>query len=354
MNIKVHTLPIALAALMTLSLAACGGGGGGAGSQGGGSSVQPPVEPPVNVVASTGTLQTTVPAFTYDAASVQFGMLTKLNEVRAAAGAGILQQSSLMDVASQAHAVYLQANSGDAHVEVAGKVGFYADTLGARLTKAGFAYGKTTETIGGTGPSYLGKDCTLGLLSTVYHGIAVLDQYTFAGVGSLPDGLGAPMCITDFATASGTKNVQVHASGELVTYPYGNQADVIEIFYVSAETPRVSATLVPNATAGAPVLVNMRNADFVNLQATSKLDAKVSKFELRDASGKLLPAVLLGSAAIKGEGVALNVDSNIPEGWIALVPLTVLTKNATYSASFKSTLKAGMNLDRDWAFKTNP
>lgn len=348
MNRVFRPAPMALAAAAALMLAACGGGGGG-------SAAPAPAPAPATVVSTAGTLQVTVPAPTYAASSVMGGMFTKMNDLRARAGAGVMAQSAMLDTAAQAHADYMHVNGTSDRLEVAGQPGFYADTPPNRMAKAGYVSSARTETIGGTGASFLGKDCALGLMATLYRAAALLGPYQDVGYGSALDGQGTPTCVTELGDPSTATYPQVPASGALIAYPYGGQTDAVETFNVSSEVPSPPASVLPNATAGTPVLVSIRNADFVNFEADGSLAATVSKFEIRDASSNVLPSVLFAGKNVAGAGVTLNTDTKLGEGFVVLVPLAPLLKNSSYSVSFSATLKTGAAaLTKSWSFTTNP
>lgn len=85
---------------------------------------------------------------------------TALDAVRQAAGAGLVAQSIGLNVAAAAHAKYLTTNITtvtDFHIEDAAKPNFDAVSPPARMTKAGCTGTFSTEAIGGTGASLLGR-----------------------------------------------------------------------------------------------------------------------------------------------------------------------------------------------------
>lgn len=349
-----RTLNTFLAVVALAALTACGGGGGG------GETTPTPTNPtnptdPVDVVAKAGTLQTNVGASTYVAASLQADAYATLNTVRAGAGAGLLAQGAQLDTAASAHALYLTTNIADGigHTEDSTKVDFYEATMGLRLAKAGFSAGYSTEVIGGTGASLQGADCILGLMNTVYHAAALLSPSTTVGVGFGTDAAGIPLCVADLAATSTASYVQVAPAGSLVAYPSGGQSNVLETFYVAYESPRPSASLFPNTTAGTPVVVNVRNADFVNAKAAGTLDVAVTAFEIKDAGGNVVPVGILANSDVRGSGVTLTADANLGEGFVVMVPLAPLAKASTYSVTFTATVKAGATpVTKTWSFTT--
>jgi len=351
-SLLLFTPPALALALALGSLTACGGGGSDSTSPspGTGGGTTPPS---ADVVPVSGTLQANAGTSTYTAASLEADAFAVINAARQAAGAGVVVQSAQMDAAAKAHADYLTANPEDSHYEDAAKSGFYAYSPADRVAKAGFSAGFVNEVIGGTGVSLKGSDCILGLLNTVYHAAAILSPVTNVGVGFGQDAIGVPRCVADFATAASESFAQVAPAGELVAYPYSGQTGVLETFYVAYERPRPSATLFPNTTAGTPVVVNVRNADFVNFKAAGTLAAVVTKFELKDAGGNAVPVGILANSGITGSGLMLTADANLGEGFVVLVPLSPLAKGVTYTASVTATLKAGGTpVTRAWSFTT--
>jgi hypothetical protein len=344
-----------LAALfLAVSLVGCGGGGSSpapATSPPTAPNPPPPAPAPVDVISSSGNLQTTAVASTYGAGSVGDNFYTALNTARASAGAGVLNQSAALDTAAQAHALYETTNlatEGIAHVEVATSPNFYATTWDARETKAGYAPSLGTEVIGGAGT---GDNFAYGLLATAYHGAALLSDSTDVGFGSSADQFDT-VGVSDLGAPASKPYGQVAASGNLIAYPYSNQTGVLGTFYVSGEIPRVSTTLLPNATAGAPVIVNIQNADYVNLAAKGAVAPVVTSFTLTDSSGTAVPAVIIANSAITGaSGVAVNSDAGLGVGFVELIATTPLTSGMTYTAAFTATLKTGGTpLNKTWSF----
>ncbi len=321
-----------------------GGSGGAAGSGGSGS----------DVASASGSLQTSVPTPDYAAGSQGDVSMSALNEARRNAGAGLLQQSKALDTAAQAHVQYLVINIGaTGHTEEPVKPSFYEIRPELRMAKAGFAPGYSAEVINTRG-TLLGVDCVGQMLATVYQASALLGPATHTGFGFSANFAVKPICIGNFATAQSDDVGQYAAAGALVAYPYGGQTNVPPDYNVDFDSPRPSATLVPNTPAGTPVIVNVRNADYLNFRAAGTLDAVVTRFELKDAGGNAVTAVLLANQPIRaGTGVVLNADGNLPDGAIALVPLSPLAPAKTYSVSFSATLKTGgAPLAKSWSFTT--
>ena len=340
MRLPTLSLLTLTALALAASLTACGGGGG--------NSAPAPAPAPgtggttTDVVVSTGTLFTTVTAPTYTAGGQRAVAYSDLNAARLGAGAGTVQQSAELDTAASAHANYLTVTRTVTHDEDPDNAAvFYATNVGARVSKAGFDASYATEVIGGTGASHQITDCVVGLLNTVYHAAASLSYATHIGIGQGTDSAGTPMCVVNYAAAETNPYGQVPAAGSVIAYPYNGRTNVPTTFFVAYEVPRPSAVLLPNLTSGPPVIVGLRNADYLNFWAAGALDVTVSKFELKDASGNVVPSVVLGAAGVKGAGVTVNADSNLYTGFVSLVPLSPLAANQNYTYTFTATLKSG-------------
>ena len=357
MKTSQNTLRALGAITLIAALTACGGGGGSPAPAP--IVVDPvPAPAPIVVVAPAGNVQTWVGAPTYAANSLAASAFSALNTARLGAGAGVLAQSAQTDVAASAHAAYLTTNLlivGITHNEDPGKPDFYAATLSDRVAKAGYSASFSMEVMGGTsgGP---GSGCALGLLNTVYHGVGLLTHAAAVGIGFGSDGLGIPMCVINPVAPSSLPYGQVPAAGSYIAYPYSGQTNVMETFYAGYELPRPPIALFPNLTAGTPIIVGVRNAEFVNNEANGKLAVTVTGFALKDAAGNLVPSAILSNTAITaGAGVTLNPDTQLLPGFVVLVPLSPLAKGTAYTASFGATLSSGgQPVSKSWSFTTNP
>lgn len=334
------------------------GGTGTAGTSGGtnaaaGGSTTPVAE----VVASTGTLQNSTTPASYASGSLGGNAIAALNSARLAAGAGLLNQSSKLDVAAAAHATYLISNIGaTGHGEDARKFNFFEVSPPSRMAKAGFAANDWAEAIS-AGGTLLGSDCVQQLLNSVYQAVLLLSPATHVGFGFAGANFATtPICVSNLATMSGDVYGQVMSAGSLLTYPYGGQTGVLESFDVNDESPRLSISLFANDIAGTPVIVSVRNADYVNLAAAGRLNAYVTKFELTDPSGNRVPAGILSNPTLQaGAAVTLSADSILPAGAAVLVPLAPLLRAQTYTVTFAATLRAeDPALEKTWSFSTRP
>jgi len=328
-----------------------GSAGGGAGASDGPAAAAD--------VPSAGTLQLVADTANYPGGSTEGATWRDLNTARQLAGAGWLSQSTALDTAAAAHSTYLTSNIDVmGHAEDPGKTAYYAATPADRASKAGFAASFTAETISSYRPqvNLQSLDCAGDLLNSVYNAAALLGPATHVGLhGFAATHSGAQFCLGLVAAPSNRPEGQVVPAGNMVAYPYDGQSGVIESVNLQVEAPRPSAAALPNNLAGTPVIVNVRNADYLNGNRLGSLNPKVTQFSMTDGSGNAVPSAILAHAALTGAGVALTQDANLPVGTVVLVPLSPLYRSQPYTVTFSATLKdGGPTLHKSWSFKTRP
>jgi hypothetical protein len=301
------------------------------------------------VVGTNGTLQTSVPAASY-ADSRRLNAFNQLNAVRLGAGAGLLAQSAALDTSSVNHANYLTVNGFDpsisAHEEKSGLPGFTGADPFVRMQGAGYgAYSFATEVIGDIGSSSASSDCVGDLLDTVYHAVSMLSRVTDVGFG-YGTGSAAGMCTIDMASPlSGGSAKQIPPSGAIVAYPFDGSTVAHGTFHVSNESPRVSTSLLPNATAGTPILVGFRNQDYV---AGGKVT--ITQFSLANASGGSVPGVILGGSNVSGSGITVNADADVDASFAVFVASSPLAAGS-YTVTLHASIAGGRALALSgWTF----
>jgi uncharacterized protein YkwD len=345
-----HSLKVLFALTATAALTACGGGGGD-------SPAPAPAPTPAPVVGTNGTLQTSVPAASYSGnlASRQLGAFNALNAARLGAGAGLLAQSTALDTSATMHTAYLTANgfntTPSAHNEVSTGIAFYEADPFKRMKKAGYTYSYATEVIGDIGSTSSTNDCVGDLLNTVYHAASMLSRVTEAGVGFGGAGTAAAgMCTIDMASPlSGGAALQIPPSGAIVAYPFNGSTVAHGTFHVSNESPRVSTTLLPNATAGTPVVIGFRNQDVV-----AGGSVLITQFTMANASGTAVPGVILGAVAAGSiaavTGTNVNADSSLDTDFAVFVPASPLPAG-TYTVTLHAMVSGGQALGlTTWSF----
>jgi hypothetical protein len=283
----------------------------------------PPVPapaPPAAAASGNGTLQTSVPATSYDAR--RKSAYDELNAARLGAGAGLLAQSAALDTSAADHAAYLTTNgfssAGSVHDETAGRAGFTGTDPFDRMQAAGFGFSFAAEVIGDIGSPSTTSDCVGDLLDTIYHAADMLSS------------------------------AQIPASGALIAYPFDGAIVASGTFHVSNETPRAPVALLPNATAGTPILVGFRNQDYVKSHA-----ATIARFTLADASGNLVPGVILADSTVTGAGVNddAGLDGGVVSGFAVLVPRSPLPPGS-YTVTLDASVTGGQALAlTTWTFR---
>ena len=342
-----HALKVLFALTAAAALSACGGGGGGSDSAAPAPTPSPvPAPAPLPGVGTNGTLQTSVPAATY-ADARRLDAFNQLNAVRLAAGAGLLAQSTALDTSAQDHSNYLTVNgfsSADSpHDETAGLTDFSGANPFLRMQAAGYDYSYATEVIGDIGSSSSSSDCVGDLLDTVYHAASMLSRVTNVGFG-FGSGSAAGMCTIDMGSPlAGGEARQIPASGAVIAYPSAGSTVAHGTFHVSNESPRVSTALLPNATAGTPIVIGLRNQDVVAGGSVT-----ISQFSLATSSGTAVPGVIVAAAGITGASV--NTDANLDPDFAVFVPASPLPAGS-YTVTLHAAVSGGVALAlTNWSF----
>jgi len=269
-----------------------------------------------------------------------------LNAARRAAGAGLVVQSFALDKTATNHAAYLAGNgigtAWGAHAESAGWPGYTGADPFVRMRAAGYDFSFATEVIGEIGSSSPQSDCVGDLLNTIYHAADLLGRVTHAGIG-FGSGDAAGLCTIDLASARGRGAEQLPPSGAVIAYPYNGQTVGSGTFYIANESPRASAALLPNSVVGTPVLVGLRNRDYV-----ASGGAMIAQLALADASGQPVSAVILADPAVHGANVI--ADAQLHSGFVALVPTHPLPAGR-YTVTLQAMAGDGRPLAQSsWAF----
>ena len=306
-----------------------------------------PAPTPGPAPASNGTLVATVPAAVYADARHR-DAFAQFNAVRLGAGAGLLAQTTALDTSAQDHADYLTTNgyntASSAHYETQGLPGFTGASPFDRMTNAGFAWRSAGEVIGDIGSSSSSSDCVGDLLDTVYHAVLMLGPYVNVGFG-YGTGTAAGMCTIDMGSLASGAGLQVPPSGAVVAYPFGGSTVAHGTFHVSNESPRVPTSLLPNPTAGVPILVSFHNKDLV--AAGSGGTATITQFSLATSAGVAVPGVIMGGPNVKGSNV--NNDAELTDFGV-FIPSSPLAAG-TYRVTLNATISGGRALSlTSWTF----
>jgi len=341
-----HALKVLFALTAAAALGACGGGGGNDAPASAPPPSPVPAPAPLSGVGTNGTLQTSVPAAIY-ADARRLDAFNQLNAARLGAGAGLLAQSTALDTSAQDHSNYLTVNgysSADSpHDETAGLADFSGANPFLRMQAAGYDYSYATEVIGDIGSSSPSSDCVGDLLDTVYHAASMLSRVTDVGFG-FGSGSAAGMCTIDMGSPlAGGDARQIPASGAVVAYPSGGSTVAHGTFHVSNESPRVSTALLPNATAGTPIVVGFRNQDVVAGGSVT-----ISQFSLATSGGTAVPGVIVAASGIAGTSV--NTDANLDPDFAVFVPASPLAAGS-YTVTLHAAVSGGVALAlTTWSF----
>ena len=260
--------------------------------------------------------------------------------------------SSALGITSSRHAAYLDANglqsTANVHEEAAGLMGFSGADPFVRMRAAGYRMAYATEVIGGIGLASHDSACVDELMNTVYHAALLLSRVTEVGL-AFGSGRYAGMCTIDLgAPFEARSGGQVPSAGEVVSYPAPGMTVPRGTYAVSAENPRPPLGLIPNAKAGAPVLVGFRNEDYIAADAATPR-VVIDRFTLTDADGAAIPGIVLADAGIVGSGVTL--DRQLHGGFAALVPLRPLPAGR-YRVTLRARIVGGSSVAQSsWCFQ---
>ncbi|REE07149.1 hypothetical protein B0G71_7630 [Paraburkholderia sp. BL27I4N3] len=338
-----------------IALSACGGGGSSGSTTG--------ATPPATSPSTAGNLQTSVPAATYTGGTAQATIFAQLNAYRSAMGVGQLKQDSVLDTSANAHALYLVNNFANGnitsvtHNEISTFANYYEATPLSRARKAG---APATEWIGenaAVGLSLATGDanaasCLGQYLNTVYHLQAATSVEETIGVGFQTNaGQATYGCVLDFGQTTNVNGTPIDNG----FYAGGGQQMATD---VSAVTPypnetNVARAMVAEAPNPAPDLPSPGRPVLFRVTAASAGDVlTVTSFTL-SASGSAVPArIIVPSAAMTGStGTTADVNNALFAGVVALLPLTPLAANTTYTATFSGE-RDGKPVNMTWTFTT--
>lgn len=266
----------------------------------------------------------------------------RLNEIRLAAGLGMLAQSTPMDQAAQAHAEWMIANDSFTHDEAAGTPGFTGENWPRRDEAFGYVPLEGDEVIAGSSRGSAGVDV---LVNGVYHRAGMLAfEPVDVGIGwsggaaanvSMPLVIDVTRPGSDTARGFG-QSAQSWIDGASV-WPIDGAHDVPLRLGLESPDPVPSQDVL---TLGTPVSVTVDESRTISATQFTLVDV---------ATGLSVPTQLLTNKS----------DANflIPESFIAAIPLEPLSPSVTYRAIFSgSTLQfpSGVveTLTRTWSFTT--
>jgi hypothetical protein len=343
-NIYIKAFVIAL----PLALAGCGGGGGGAMPT---TQPAPPVPvtpaPPPTPPAAVQNLQVAV-APTYPVTSEEYGFFTAINTFRAGQGLGPLNQNTIMDKASAAHANYESLNFatlGLSHGEVAGAPGFTGANPQLRVQFQGGTTPTVSEEIGTpaslvTAPG-VGASVADRLIATVYHRAG----WMYQGITDIGVSVGVSDANWVTVTDNGYTTQQVNAGTYFGVYPLAGQSGVE--LHASAEIP------TPYPETVTPHNVNMLTGYPISVASQESTTLTVTSFTVTQAGSSTPMATYPIYTNLSDPNLAGSINLAFLVTTQAFLPNTVYTVNFVGTVTGTATGTANGNaINKTWSFTT--
>lgn len=248
-----------------------------------------------------------------------------LNRVRGITGVGYLKQSQILDKAGQAHADYFSSNQNEIvdsismHSEKANLPGF----IGAMPTDRARHFGYTAnvfEALNGNA----GNGHIFGLLGVPYHAIILLSNQIDVGIGWWSIGI----LTVETGTPSGSRTQRL-PSDFVAIYPCNNIQVNVQAQGYEIPTPAV--------------LNGKQNFGYSSV-ALVREKIEVTSWELRDASGVIVPTTVMTQANDTKKYFGPHLAS--------LIPIDTLPRIET---SYTSVLKGknnGMPFEKTCTWRT--
>jgi uncharacterized protein YkwD len=327
-----NTLPSKKTALLaslfvSAVLSACGGGSGDSAPPFEVSG--PTIEPPARSAAS-------VPPGVYDDA-LRAAAFTRLRQVRAAAGIGVLAQlKDSLDLSAQAHSDYQVRNKVSSHDEVPGQPGYTATKLAQRIFFFGYpgTNGELSEVtttftdITTPADALLAQKLVDDLMSGPYHRAGMLDpEFTEVGVGVSRQDKWINLNIN---MARSKINTQGAPNTLLINWPPDGSTNIP----IDIGTPEGGGKSRPDIPAGRGYAAS------VQTNCSLRGIYKITKFEMRDAAGNLVETQPVSTGCFE-----------------SILPLKALAKEATYSVVFEGVISEVYDgkdsaIQKYWSFTT--
>jgi len=307
-NIRMALVMAATAAM----LAACGGGGGNEG-QNPGVSGTPPAADTLNRTNTPGVYANSARKYAFDT----------LNQVRGITGVGFLKQNEALDMAAQAHADYGRLAGlrpvDVEHTENPGHAGFTGKTPDERARYFGYTHG-ASEVLNGVDNV---MQSFWMLLGVPYHSINMLDTYADIGVGVWPKAI--------MVMNLGNYFAQLLDGSFVAVYPCNDMQ--VNVQRQGYEIP------LPSVLNGKQ---DFGYSSVALVRMGQTLD--VSSWELRDASGNVVPTTLMTKANDANKMVLANQAS--------LIPLNALPRTVTTYTSVLKGKNDGVPFEKTCTWRT--
>jgi uncharacterized protein YkwD len=340
MNCSIKNIFTVISITSAAMLTACGGGSGGN------------ANPNATPSASTGTVPivtAAAPTPTYAAGSEELAAFNQINLARSTCGFGTLRQNTLIDTATENHAVWMAANSNIAHNETPNTTGFTAVDSFARLTYVGYKWQSAGEVLSGIhsiAKSGYGAYGTRLLLSAPYHLMGLMQGNREIGITvktSGPTGSGADIVYpgaapTTFLVADmgsdSTYLYQTQGTSDVLTYPCQGITNTATKLENESPNPIANRDLATNPV-GQPVFVQVAMGQTLSITTAS-----------------IVTTVGSNPVAIAKTLTASNDDNRIirPNQAI-LIPDAPLAANTEYTVTIQGTNNGAMFL-KSFTFTT--
>jgi uncharacterized protein YkwD len=316
------------AALLSVFLAACGGGGDTASSTPTPDSGTPTTPPPTSEPADDAPPQASVPAPVY-ASAHRLEAFNRFNEIRQAAGLGLLRQNAQLDVAAQGHSDYLSLNDLTGHYQNPAHNGFTGADFQARARAASYSAASTVGEVMATAPGDApGAAYIDTLISTPYHRMFML-QYGYDELGVGHNG-----------------EHPANMTFNMGRSPGQGAPDRLFVIWPTDGAAGVSLTGAPETPNPIPENNGSPYGYTVSIQTHELRELSVTSFTLEDQAGNIVDAKLLHH----------TTDTNLStlyraSYFAALIGRSPLMANTTYTARFTGAVD-GQTITHTWSFTT--
>lgn len=313
----------------SVAMASCGGGGGD------GSPSSPPPPPPPGPPPVVPAIRSVPVPVGYDAN--RLAAFNRINEARAAAGLGLLEQAVLLDSAAQAHADWQGLNGVCGHFEVAGTPGFIGVYPIDRINFVGYhSSGGGGEDVDFQTDSVEAID---ELLRVFYHReFLLMPDYVDVGIGRsryIGTACNVPLVVeldtpSDPATLSWGQAMRTEAA-PLSVWPLDGATDVAT--HMGGEIPNP----VPEISV---YLLGMP----ATLVADYWKRIEVSRLEMVEFGSGVTVDAVIRSADNDPNGLVFS-------NYVGIIPRNALKPITTYTVTFEGKV-GGLPVKRVWTFTT--
>lgn len=304
--------------------------------------------------ADAGALVRRVAPATYERGSGDATVFDAVNALRDKVGSGLLAQNAELDQAALAHHRYLNTSDFvNLHAEAAGTIGFTGADATSRGRAAGYRAPYIEEVVHGVNGAGKFASCAASWANSIYHVGLFFSGMRDVGIAALatrddPRFGKYTVCVVNFSMGAAEVE-QLPDDGTIRVYPYPDQTGVPTVFYNHTEEP---APLPEYFELGPPVTLNFKTRSL--LAGAVKPAIVVDHLSIATAGGEALRARILVSpvgGTFSTTGPALQDDVQIAPFTLTIVPVSRMTPNTVYTATFAGIVN-GAALSKTWKFTT--